>query len=161
MDQQRAAVNAVPKMTEVGRVVSTVSGTVAVLPRKPKLATDPQTRTAEAGAVVHDEGLVRGQDPTGGAAEAIHSGVVTKRETIRVVIGAADDGAGPAVNLPIIPRVVILRALDRGHVRADRCPVPPHDFPRTRETHLAPSIDALPMSRQNARSCTSDVWRQR
>lgn len=146
---------------EVGPVASTGSATVAVLPRKLKLAIDPLTRTVEVGAAVPGGELVRGLDHTGAAAEATRNGVVTRREIIRGVIGAVGDGAGPGVNLPIIPRVVILRALDRVHDRVDRYPVHLQDCPRIPETHLVTSIDVLQRFRQNARSCTLAVWRQR
>lgn len=147
--------------TDLGPVAIIESGIVAVLPLRLKLVTDPPSRTAEVGAAVHGGELVRVLGRTEVVAEAIHNGVATRIEIIRVEIDAADDGAGPGANLPIIPRVVIPHALDRVHARADRCLVLLRDFPRIPETHLATSIDALLQFRQNARSCTLAVWSRR
>lgn len=147
--------------TDLGPGASIESGTVAVLPLRLNLATDPPTRTAEVGAAVRGGVLDRGLDRTEGAVEAIRNGDVTRREIIRAAIGAADDGADPGANLPITPRVVILRALVRVRARADRCLVLRHDSPRIPETHLGTSIDVLLQFRQNAKSCTLAVWSRR
>lgn len=157
MDQQRE-VSAVPMKTEDGLVGSTESGAVAVLLRKPKLAIDLPTRTAEVGAVVRDGEPVRGQGPTEVEAEAIHSAVVIRKEIILVATGAVDDAAGPGVNPPIIARVVIHHAVGRDPARASRCLVPLHGSHRIPEMHPVPSIDGRLQFLQNAKSYTLDVW---
>lgn len=151
-------VSAVSMRIEDDRVGSTESGTVAVLPRKPKFAIDLPTRTAEVGAVVHDVGLVLGQGLIEVVAEAIRSAVVTRKEIILVATGAAGDVAGPEVNPPITPQVVTLHALGRDPARAR---VPLHDCLRTPEIHPVPSIDDRLLFLQNVKSYTLVVWRLR
>lgn len=146
---------------EDDRVGSTESGTVAVHLRKPKLAIDLLTRTAEVGAVVHEGGLVLGQGPIEVEAEAIHSAVVTRKEIILVVTGVADVVAGPEVNPPITPQVAILRALGRDPARANRSRVLLHDCLRTPEMHPVPSTDDRLLFLQNVKSYTLAVWSRR
>lgn len=144
--------------TEDGLVDSTESGRVAVRLRKPKLAIDLPTRTAEVGAAVPDGELVHGQDLTDVVAEATHNGVDIRKGIILVAIGAVDDAAGPGVNLPIIAPVVILPALDRGHARVGRFPVPLHGCLRIPGTHPELSTGDRQQFRQNGKLFMLAVW---